>query len=374
MGKDRKWSTKKIWNNLGKSRLNFYCPMCQKQCRDAQGFKSHCESDAHNHQMQLFSENEEMYIEQFSKDFIKEFMDSLKRRYKTSKVLANDVYQQYINETHHVHLSSTKWVNLDEFVSYLGKESICKVEESPKGLVVQYVDIDDSKIKKMEQEKEREQLKLNDEERLLRTLEKQVEAAKKLEKTQEKSDIQLGDLKNENEFPVKLDLNFKQQEETKEEKLSNLFSETEKKSNKRKRETENKKISNLTSIIQEEEKRKEKRNRRDYWLHEGIIVKIMSKIESKKYYKKKGKVLKVIDNYVGEIEMSDSKDVLRIDQSDLETVIPKIGNEVMIVNGAYREEICTLESIDVDNFCANLKSKLLNQMIKRVPYEDFSKI
>jgi DNA/RNA-binding protein KIN17 len=65
---------------------------------------------------------------------------------------------------------------------------------------------------------------------------------------------------------------------------------------------------------------------------------------------------------------------LRLDQSDLETVIPKIGNQVMIVNGAYREEICVLESIDVDNFCADLKSILLSQIIRKVPYEDFSKL
>ena len=377
MGKDRKWSTKKIWNNLGKSRLNFYCPMCQKQCRDAQGFKSHCESDAHNYQMKLFSENEEMYIEQFSNDFLKEFIETLKRRFKTSKVLANDVYQIFTNETHHIHLSSTKWVTLDEFVSHLGRESICKVEESPKGLMVQFIDVDDSKIKKIEQEKEKEQLKLNDEERLLRTLEKQVEAAKKLEKSKEETKIQFEDFKtNTEEFPMKLDLNFKEIEEIKEEKTSNLFLDNEKKINKRKRDenSNQKKFSNLTSIIQEEELKKEKKNRREYWLHKGIIVKVLSKIDSKKYYKKKGIVLNVIENFIGEIEMLDNGDILRIDQSDLETVIPKIGNEVMIVNGAYREEICTLESIDFDNFCADLKSKLLNQMIKKVPYEDFSKI
>ncbi|KAG0467615.1 hypothetical protein HPP92_018600 [Vanilla planifolia] len=79
-------------------------------------------------------------------------------------------------------------------------------------------------------------------------------------------------------------------------------------------------------------------NRKDYWLVEGIVVKVMSKtLADKGYYKQKGVVRKVIDKYVGEIEMLENKHVLRIDQEELETVIPQIGGLVRIVNGAYIE-------------------------------------
>ena len=37
---------------------------------------------------------------------------------------------------------------------------------------------------------------------------------------------------------------------------------------------------------------KEKKNRKDYWLHEGIVVKAITKKLGEKYYKKKG-VIKV---------------------------------------------------------------------------------
>jgi DNA/RNA-binding protein KIN17 len=372
MGKDKKYSTKKIWNNLGKDRLAYYCTMCQKQCRDQQGFASHCDSESHHRQMEFYLQNEDSFKEKFSQEFTKEFMETLKRRFKNSKVLANDVYQLLTSDTHHTHLNSTKWTTLDEFVGFIGKEGVCRVENSQKGFLVQVIDREEEKIKKIEIEREREKLKLNDEERLLKTLEKQVQAAKELEKSNLTQEVEISNLNEENLQPLKIEINLKE-DKVENEVISNVFLENEVKSNKRKREITTK-LSNLNSIIQEEEKRKEKKNRRDYWLHKGIVVKVLSKIESKKYYKQKGVVLNVIDDYTGEIEMLDTKDVLRIDQSDLETVIPKIGNEVMIVNGAYREEFCVLESIDVDNFCADLKSKLLGQIIRKVPYEDFSKL
>ena len=38
----------------GLQRLKFFCGMCQKQCRDANGFKCHMESETHIRQMELF--------------------------------------------------------------------------------------------------------------------------------------------------------------------------------------------------------------------------------------------------------------------------------------------------------------------------------
>ncbi|KAL4300247.1 hypothetical protein AHAS_Ahas17G0181800 [Arachis hypogaea] len=49
--------------------------------------------------------------------------------------------------------------------------------------------------------------------------------------------------------------------------------------------------STLEELIREEEKKKEKINRKNYWLREGIIVKVMSKaLAEKGYYKQKGVV------------------------------------------------------------------------------------
>jgi DNA/RNA-binding protein KIN17 len=138
------------------------------------------------------------------------------------------------------------------------------------------------------------------------------------------------------------------------------------------------KRSALDELMKEEEKKKERMNRKDYWLFEGIIVKVMSKaLAEKGYYKQKGVVKKVIDNYVGEIKMLDSKHVLRVDQKELETVLPQIGGMVKIVNGAYRGSNARLLGVDTEKFCAKVqieKGVYDGRVIKSIEYEDICKL
>lgn len=134
----------------------------------------------------------------------------------------------------------------------------------------------------------------------------------------------------------------------------------------------------LDELMKEQEAAKERSNRKDYWLWEGIIVKVMSKpLAEKGYYKQKGVVRKVIDKYVGEIEMIDTKHVLRVDQEELETVIPQIGGLVKIVNGAYRGSNAKLLAVDTDKFCAKLqieKGIYDGRVLPAVEYEDICKV
>ena len=41
----------------GLQKLRWYCQMCQKQCRDENGFKCHLTSESHKRQMMVFGEN-----------------------------------------------------------------------------------------------------------------------------------------------------------------------------------------------------------------------------------------------------------------------------------------------------------------------------
>ena len=142
--------------------------------------------------------------------------------------------------------------------------------------------------------------------------------------------------------------------------------------------TNNNNKSVLGEMMREEEMKKERINRKDYWLCEGIVVKVMSKaLAEKGYYKQKGVVKKVIDKYVGEIEMLESKHVLRVDQLELETVIPQIGGLVKIVNGAYRGAIAKLLGVDTEKFCAKVqieKGAYVGRVLKAVEYEDICKL
>jgi len=53
---------------------------CEKQCRDENGFKCHCSSESHQRQMILFADSPDKFINSYSNDFKKEFLNLLSRR------------------------------------------------------------------------------------------------------------------------------------------------------------------------------------------------------------------------------------------------------------------------------------------------------
>ena len=71
--------------------------------------------------MKLFAENSSSYIDQFSADFEASFMDILSRRFRSTRVWSNVVYQEVIADRGHIHMNATKWESLTGFVKYLGK-------------------------------------------------------------------------------------------------------------------------------------------------------------------------------------------------------------------------------------------------------------
>jgi DNA/RNA-binding protein KIN17 len=133
----------------------------------------------------------------------------------------------------------------------------------------------------------------------------------------------------------------------------------------------------LEQLMAEEEKAKEKANRKDYWLTEGLVVKVMSKsLIDQGLYKQKGVVTKVIEKYAGRIKMLESGMVVQVDQAELETVIPQIGGIVKIVNGAYRGSNARLLSINTSNFTAKVqieKGMYDGRVLNAVEYEDICK-
>lgn len=89
---------------------------------------------------------------------------------------------------------------------------------------------------------------------------------------------------------------------------------------------ERKRKSALEELREEQERFKEKKFHKDYWLLEGIVVKVVTKALGDKYYKQKGVVLQVIDRYAGVIKLLETGHKLKLDQEHLETVIPSPGN------------------------------------------------
>lgn len=153
--------------------------MCNKQCRDENGFKCHLTSDSHLRQMKIFSENAGEFLDSFSEEFEQSYMDTLRRRHGTKKMNANNVYQEVIQDKHHVHMNSTKWATLTDFVQYLGKTGKCVVEETERGWYVTYIERDPALLARQEAHRRRVESERAEEEKAAKRMEKQrVEAAK----------------------------------------------------------------------------------------------------------------------------------------------------------------------------------------------------
>ena len=140
--------------------------MCQKQCRDENGFKCHCMSERHQRQMLVFGQSPTRIVDGYSEEFEYYFLELMRRSHRFSRVAATVVYNEYINDRHHVHMNSTQWATLTDFVKHLGRSGKCKVDETPKGWFITYVDRDsetllmenlkNTRVKAEEEKNERE--------------------------------------------------------------------------------------------------------------------------------------------------------------------------------------------------------------------------
>ncbi|KAG6900144.1 hypothetical protein C0993_002293 [Termitomyces sp. T159_Od127] len=124
----------------GLQRLRWYCQVCEKQCRDENGFKCHMTSESHLRQMLVVGENAGRHISDFSMRFQSEFVSLLSRRFGTKRVQANRVYQEYISDKSHLHMNATRWVTLTEFCKHLGRSGIARVDETEKGWFIAWID------------------------------------------------------------------------------------------------------------------------------------------------------------------------------------------------------------------------------------------
>ncbi|ESO84305.1 hypothetical protein LOTGIDRAFT_236286 [Lottia gigantea] len=367
----------------GLQKLRWYCEMCQKQCRDENGFKCHMTSESHQRQLLLFAENPDEYIDSFSNEFAEDFLEVLRRRCGTKRIHANIVYQEYIATRNHVHMNSTQWETLTDFVKWLGREGKCVVDLTEKGWFITYIDRDPETIKRQESIKQKEKMDMDDEERTSKFIQKQIEKAAASEKCRhetEFTDLKREDTEEKVVFAMPTALKKSDQPSTSkltENVLKKVSESKEKPELVHTPKTGQKRKSALEEIMEFEEKTKEKKNRKDYWLHKDIVVKIIFKKLGEKYYKKKGYIKEVKDLYTGYVKMLDSGDTLKIDQTHVETVIPSLGKTVMICNGAYRGQTASLEELNEKKFSCTIKldsGVLKGRPITNVQYEDISKL
>ena len=140
----------------------------------------HCLSESHTRQMALFRDDPSKFMDQYSRDFQAFFMEVMKRKGGV-RVKANTVYQEVVADRTHIHMNSTKWETLGVFVQYLGKQGLCRVDQTDQGWWVQYIDRDPRVLARQEELAKRAEMNLDEEERASRAIQRQVEEATKAE-------------------------------------------------------------------------------------------------------------------------------------------------------------------------------------------------
>jgi len=161
----------------GLQRLRWYCQVCEKQCRDENGFKCHAASESHLRQMLVVGESAGRHISDFSSQFQSEFVALLSRRFGTKRVKANQVYQEYIQDKHHLHMNSTRWVTLTEFIKHLGRTGVARVDDTEKGWFIAWVDNSPKALAKAEASMKKERATTSDEQRERLLIAEQIERA-----------------------------------------------------------------------------------------------------------------------------------------------------------------------------------------------------
>ncbi|KAM9468296.1 DNA/RNA-binding protein KIN17-like isoform 2-T2 [Clarias gariepinus] len=295
MGKADFFSPKAISNRIkakGLQKLRWFCQMCEKQCRDENGFRCHCMSESHQRRLLLVSENPK-FMDYFSDEFKNDFLELLRRRFGTKRVHNNIVYNEYISNREHVHMNSTQWETLTEFTKWLGREGFCKVDETPKGWYVQYIDRDLETIRNLKKElKRKKKQALDDEERRAKFIEQQVRRGREGKEPEKEPVFTKRKRGNEEKISFKLAARSSSSGPAKE--STSMVSNALKSSASGKRKDishsadskEKKKKSALDEIMEMEAKEK-KSVKLDNWIRPDKVVKVVTKSLGDKYYKKK---------------------------------------------------------------------------------------
>ncbi|GAA6046705.1 hypothetical protein JCM3770_003126 [Rhodotorula araucariae] len=162
----------------GLQKLRWYCQVCEKQCRDENGFKCHTMSESHLRQMLVVGESAGKHIADYTSQFQSDFVALLSRRWGTKRVRANQVYQEYISAKDHLHMNATRFVSLTEFVKHLGRTGIAHVDENEKGWWISWIDNSPRALAKAEANQKKERGDVDDEMRQRKLIQEQIERAR----------------------------------------------------------------------------------------------------------------------------------------------------------------------------------------------------
>lgn len=136
-------------------------------------------SESHTRNMLTVGADPKKAVQQYSDQFLKDFLRLLRTGHGEKAVQLNRFYQEYISDKNHVHMNATRWSSLTELAKYLGREGICRVEETDKGLHIAWIDTSPEALRRQEALRKKEMQDKGDEEWEQRMLKEQIRRAQR---------------------------------------------------------------------------------------------------------------------------------------------------------------------------------------------------
>jgi len=298
------------------SKLKYFCEVCAKPCRDANGYKCHIKSDAHKRANEEYSKNAEKYVDEFSRQFEDRFFAELEGQW----LVANEVYSGIVRDADHVRLKATKWQTLTEFLRHaesLGKVLLRPDPRKPSCFEVQLIDLEKEKAA-IAQEAEERKKRDREEKRLL-----QMEQEKRAKLAPDAGFSQPTNLSSNR--PASIQLQFGAPRKA-------LF-------------VPEPQVSSTAEIsFIEEKKTEEKIVLKTSSVWDQCVVKCL-------YGEFSGHKAVVLKEHNGELEvqlLTKNGTISHIKLQDTETVIPNLNRRVRVVNGPSKGKEGSLLQVDIE--------------------------
>lgn len=255
------------------------------------------------------------------------------------------------------------------------------------GWYVTYIDRDPETLAAQERKAKKQKMDKDDEERMMEFIEKQVEKGQ--QESNEQSESIKEPLKRlDSDAPLVLNMKINKKPKLlpiiKQEKIDkdSISNESTSMISDVKSEEPNKeytdKEKNSAKIEKDESKLNNDNDNMEGWLREGLMVKVITKTLGDKYYKSKGIIQSVENsNFIGKVKLRSPEEVenhvIKIDQEYLETVIPAIGKEVIILWGKYKAMKGIVHKLHIEHYSIDVKLESDNTIVKKLPYEQICK-
>jgi DNA/RNA-binding protein KIN17 len=311
--------------------------------------------------MERFSSDANRYVETFSRDFEKAFVDVLSNHHHTKRMNANYVYNEMIQDKTHVHMSATRWDSLANFVKHLGATGKCVVDETEQGWFVKWIDPEERK-RELDRKKRSEEEARTLERRTQALLKRQKEVSDSHSNTEEGVDESVAEIVEQDWLPfeTKAVVTGVQKKPKVSGPLS-IFSATEPPMTAATDDsvaTQHQAVTVVDTIT---------------WLLPDIVVKIVSSKVGPGLKNEKAVVLDVMEDQADLIMLKSGLDVQAVSSKRLETVIPKVGGKVMVLGlHPKRGKHGTIESLNQDDCSAIVR--LSNGETEKFEFEDISKV